>query len=140
MSPWLPDDKLWPALTSMSPLLDPLPMSPHLGIGSHVREAGTVSQQRRSRVPEQRGTVQGHAAWRPCHLKGREQPWEEGGDRCRRGGPGELATAFQGATSTSNNHITWGAFMVCRSTNRCEADRSKGHSEARQTRCARNRG
>ena len=103
LSLWLPGDKHWPyiyCLLACHHLSDPLPASPHLGICSHVREVGIISLQRRWRFLELCGTVQSYAAWRGCHPRGRELPWEEGGDRCGKHGHGVCHSLPVAASTT----------------------------------------
>ena len=50
----------------------------------------------------------------------------------------EFATAFQLLPPQQSHNV--GSIYVCTSETRFEADKSKGHSEARQTRCTGNIG
>lgn len=117
---WLPGDKDWPCIyIGYHRLPDSLPMSPHLGICSHGREAGIISQQRKLRFPE--GLMWGCA--RPCSLE-RMLSQGEGSNSGREVGEGlgtQVGTGARGATperlpkqsalqctaSISNNCVMW---------------------------------
>lgn len=112
--------------TSMSLFIRPFAYVPSSGHWQPCEEGGDWLTAEETQVPRTVWDCSGPRNWSPCHVRGREQPWEEGGDRCGRGGPGESAPGFQGTTSISNDPVTWGAFMVCRPTNGCEADTKQG--------------